>query len=82
MKGLQREDCHDSTSPLWTNPSPNLRNLAEATLYPGFGTIEMWTISVGLGIDTFYMWTLDFICDARKKCRLTRRMIEDTLCFR
>lgn len=52
MKGWQRGDWYDSTSLLWTDPSPNLRNLEEATLYPGIGIIETANISVGRGTDT------------------------------
>ena len=36
----------------WVNPSPNLRDLNEATLYPGVGMIEGANISVGRGTDT------------------------------
>src|SRR4029078_4864953 len=35
----------------WTNPSPNMRNLSEATLYPGVGLLET-ALSVGRGTDT------------------------------
>ncbi|HUZ05227.1 MAG TPA: DUF1343 domain-containing protein, partial [Acidobacteriaceae bacterium] len=56
MKGWQRGDWFDSTSLLWTNPSPNLRNLEEATLYPGVGMIETANISVGRGTDTPFQW--------------------------
>ncbi len=52
MKGWQRGDWFDSTSLTWVNPSPNLRNLEEATLYPALGLIETTNISVGRGTDT------------------------------
>ena len=52
MKGWQRGDWFDSTGLLWTNPSPNLRSLRAATLYPGVGLIETTNISVGRGTDT------------------------------
>ena len=52
MQGWLRGDWFDSTGLLWTNPSPNLRNLTEATLYPGIGLIEGSNISVGRGTDT------------------------------
>ncbi len=52
MQGWMRGDWYDSTGLLWTNPSPNLRSLAEATLYPGIGLIEGSNISVGRGTDT------------------------------
>ncbi|MES2220821.1 MAG: serine hydrolase [Acidobacteriota bacterium] len=56
MKGWQRGDWYDSTSLLWVNPSPNLRSLNEATLYPGLGLIESSNISVGRGTDTPFVW--------------------------
>ncbi len=56
MKGWQRGDWYDATSLLWVNPSPNLRSLSEATMYPGIGMIESSNISVGRGTDTPFAW--------------------------
>ena len=52
MQGWQRGDWYDSTGLTWVNPSPNLRDLEEATLYPGIGLVETTNISVGRGTDT------------------------------
>jgi len=52
MEGWQRGDWYDSTSLTWVNPSPNLRSLTEATLYPGVGLVEGTNVSVGRGTDT------------------------------
>jgi uncharacterized protein YbbC (DUF1343 family)/CubicO group peptidase (beta-lactamase class C family) len=52
MQGWIRGDWFDSTGELWVNPSPNMRSLAAATLYPGIGMIEASNISVGRGTDT------------------------------
>jgi uncharacterized protein YbbC (DUF1343 family)/CubicO group peptidase (beta-lactamase class C family) len=52
MQGWQRGDWFDSTGVEWVNPSPNLRSLTEATLYPGVGLIEGTNVSVGRGTDT------------------------------
>ena len=52
MDGWQRGDWFDSTGLLWVNPSPNLRSLNEATLYPALGLIETTNISVGRGTGT------------------------------
>lgn len=52
MDGWQRGDWFDSTGVEWVNPSPNLRSVTEATLYPGVGLIEGSNISVGRGTDT------------------------------
>ena len=37
MDGWQRGDWFDSTGIEWVNPSPNLRSVTEAALYPGVG---------------------------------------------
>ncbi len=37
MEGWMRGDWYDSTALPWINPSPNMRSLTEATLYPGVG---------------------------------------------
>jgi uncharacterized protein YbbC (DUF1343 family)/CubicO group peptidase (beta-lactamase class C family) len=52
MQGWMRGDWYDSTSLRWINPSPNLRSLTEATLYPGVGLVEGTNVSVGRGTDT------------------------------
>jgi uncharacterized protein YbbC (DUF1343 family)/CubicO group peptidase (beta-lactamase class C family) len=52
MQGWIRGDWFDSTGELWVNPSPNMRSLTEAELYPGIGMIEASNISVGRGTDT------------------------------
>jgi uncharacterized protein YbbC (DUF1343 family)/CubicO group peptidase (beta-lactamase class C family) len=52
MKNWRRDDWFDETSLPWFNPSPNMRNLVAATLYPGVGALEYSNISVGRGTDT------------------------------
>jgi uncharacterized protein YbbC (DUF1343 family)/CubicO group peptidase (beta-lactamase class C family) len=52
MKGWERGDYFDATGLPWTNPSPNLRSLRQAVLYPGTGLIETTNLSVGRGTDT------------------------------
>jgi len=52
MEGWIRGDWFDSTGKLWIDPSPNMRSLDEAVLYPGIGMIEATNISVGRGTDT------------------------------
>ena len=51
-EGWHREDWYDATGLLWTDPSPNMRSLTEATLYPGVGLLEMTNVSVGRGTNT------------------------------
>ena len=52
MQGWWRGDWYDSTGLSWVNPSPNLRSLNEATLYPGVALVEGTNVSVGRGTDT------------------------------
>jgi len=51
MDGWLRGDWYDSTGLGWINPSPNLRSLTEAALYPGVALIEGTNVSVGRGTD-------------------------------
>jgi uncharacterized protein YbbC (DUF1343 family)/CubicO group peptidase (beta-lactamase class C family) len=52
MQHWTRGEWFDETGLAWVNPSPNLRTLNAATLYPGIGAIEQTNISVGRGTDT------------------------------
>ncbi len=52
MEGWQRNMWMDQTGLEWTNPSPNLRNLTAATLYPASCMLENMQVSVGRGTDT------------------------------
>lgn len=52
MENWSRSMWFDQTRQTWINPSPNMRSLNEATLYPGIGLFETTNISVGRGTDT------------------------------
>jgi uncharacterized protein YbbC (DUF1343 family) len=52
LDGWQRGDWFDSTGLEWVNPSPNLRSVTEAALYPGVALIEGTNVSVGRGTDS------------------------------
>jgi len=52
LEGWRRADYFDRTGLLWVNPSPNMRSLAEAVLYPGICLFEPTNLSVGRGTDT------------------------------
>jgi uncharacterized protein YbbC (DUF1343 family) len=52
MDGWTRAMWFDETGQTWINPSPNMRSLNEATLYPGIGLLETTNVSVGRGTDT------------------------------
>lgn len=49
-QGWSRNLWMDGTGLPWMNPSPNMRSLTAATLYPGVGLLES-AISVGRGTD-------------------------------
>jgi uncharacterized protein YbbC (DUF1343 family)/CubicO group peptidase (beta-lactamase class C family) len=52
LKNWRRDQWFDATGLPWINPSPNMRNLIQATVYPGVGAIEGTNLSVGRGTDT------------------------------
>jgi uncharacterized protein YbbC (DUF1343 family) len=52
IQGWNRGDWFDSTGLAWVNPSPNMRSLNAATLYPGIAMLEASkNYSVGRGTD-------------------------------
>jgi len=65
MRGWKRSDWFDATGQLWINPSPNLRSLRQAILYPGIGILERTNLSVGRGTDTPFEWVGAPWMDAR-----------------
>jgi uncharacterized protein YbbC (DUF1343 family)/CubicO group peptidase (beta-lactamase class C family) len=52
MRGYQRDMWFDETGLTWTNPSPNLRSLTQAALYPAVALAEASNVSVGRGTNT------------------------------
>ena len=52
VEGWQRDQLFDETGLTWINPSPNMRSLTEALLYPGIGLLETTNLSVGRGTET------------------------------
>jgi uncharacterized protein YbbC (DUF1343 family)/CubicO group peptidase (beta-lactamase class C family) len=67
MRNWNREDWFDATGLTWVDPSPNMRSLNAALLYPGIGMLEgAKTYSVGRGTDApFEQIGADWI-DGRK----------------
>jgi uncharacterized protein YbbC (DUF1343 family) len=51
MRRYGRDMWFDQTGFAWVPPSPNLRKLEQAVLYPGVGMIEGANVSVGRGTD-------------------------------
>jgi uncharacterized protein YbbC (DUF1343 family) len=52
MEGYRRSLWYDQTGLRWVNPSPNLRSLTAAALYPGVALVEGANVSVGRGTST------------------------------
>ena len=49
LQGWDRSRWYDETGLPWVNPSPNIRSLTQALLYPGVGLLEATNLSVGRG---------------------------------
>lgn len=49
IEGWSRERRFDSTGLGWVDPSPNMRSVDAALLYPGIGLLETTNVSVGRG---------------------------------
>ena len=76
IAGWRRDDWFDDTNMPWISPSPNMRNLIQATLYPGIGAIEYSNLSVGRGTDTpFEQVGAPWIEGRRLAARLNARRI-------
>ena len=70
IEGWKRSQWFDATGQPWTNPSPNMRNLTQALLYPGIGLLET-VMSVGRGTDTpFEVIGAPYIDDVKLADRL------------
>ena len=51
MKGWRRSYYFWDTGQVWVNPSPNMRTMPAALLYPGLCLLERTNVSVGRGTD-------------------------------
>lgn len=56
VEGWKRDQMYDATFLPWINPSPNMRSLTQALLYPGVGLLETTNVSVGRGTDQPFEW--------------------------
>lgn len=56
MKGWERSMWYDATGLEWVNPSPNIRSVEAAALYPGTGCFEATNVSVGRGTRHPFLW--------------------------
>jgi SSS family transporter len=76
MQHWRRTEYFDETRLPWTNPSPNLRNLTAATLYPGLGFLDATDVSVGRGTSRpFEQIGASYIDAAQLAAYLTARKI-------
>ena len=77
MRNWQRGDWFDSTGLVWTDPSPNMRSLTAALLYPGVAMLERaGNYSVGRGTDApFEQIGADWIRGAELASSLNARFI-------
>jgi uncharacterized protein YbbC (DUF1343 family) len=55
LENWKRDMWFDQTGLQWVNPSPNMRSLDAAILYPGLGTLETTNLSVGRGTKTPFL---------------------------
>ncbi len=51
MEGWKREMWYDETGLRWISPSPNMRTLSTATVYPGMCLVEGTNVSEGRGTE-------------------------------
>ncbi len=76
MRGYSRTAWYDETGRAWINPSPNLRSLAGATLYPGVALVEGANVSVGRGTPApFELLGAPWINGEKLSAELNRRAI-------
>jgi uncharacterized protein YbbC (DUF1343 family) len=52
VRHWQRAQWQMQTGIPWKNPSPNMRSVTAAALYPGVGLLEFTNVSVGRGTET------------------------------
>lgn len=75
-QGWTRNMWFDQTGLPWVNPSPNIRDLNEAILYPFTGLLEASNVSVGRGTDRpFELWGASWINDVALAEELNSRKL-------
>lgn len=76
MEGWDRSMYFDETGLLWINPSPNMKTLNGAILYPGLGAAETTWISCGRGTDRpFEMYGAPYMDGEKLAANLNARNI-------
>ena len=76
MKDWHRQDRFEATGLMWIPPSPNLRSLNAALLYPGIEILQAAGVSVGRGTDApFEMFGAPWIEPVEIADELNRQFI-------
>ena len=76
MKNWKRDEPYNQAGLPWIAPSPNLRSLTEAYLYPGIEILQAGGVSVGRGTDTpFEILGAPWIDSAKFAAALHRKKI-------
>jgi uncharacterized protein YbbC (DUF1343 family) len=76
MKDWHRSETFDQTGLRWIPPSPNLRTVNAAFLYPGIEILQSGGVSVGRGTDTpFELIGAPWVQAARLTAELNRRAV-------
>jgi uncharacterized protein YbbC (DUF1343 family) len=76
IEGWTRDQWFDQTGLPWINPSPNMRSLTAATLYPGVGLHET-ALSVGRGTGTpFEILGAPYVDDVKLAAELNTAGLE------
>lgn len=80
-EGWSPAQWFDETGLPWRNPSPNMRNLTEATLYPGVGVLEFCQLSVGRGTGTpFELLGAPYMDDRQLAAQMNRAGLPGVHC--
>jgi len=56
LQGWDRASFYGDTGLAWVNPSPNIRGVDAAIMYPGIGGFESTNMAVGRGTDAPFLW--------------------------
>jgi len=76
MKDWSRRDTFEATGLEWIGPSPNLRSLDAALLYPGIEILQNGDVSVGRGTDTpFELFGAPWIKGVELAAYLNKRFV-------
>lgn len=76
MKDWRRSDAFETTGLTWIPPSPNLRSLSAALLYPGIEILQAAGVSAGRGTDApFELFGAPWIQSVELAADLNRRFV-------